>query len=1142
MHARHRSGLFRLFIAGSLVAALMSCGGSGDTSSRNRNSALEECTTDSTVADGNGNGNGQGNGNGNGKGQGDENGQGNGVSSEDNCSPDTTFATAAEQPIECKVQWDPTQSLATFCRDFNKYEVTQYDENGEEIDSGKAKFESDEGGNSIQLTLADGASKAKVTVYLKDSKKEVKKLGSVEFALSTSTEAAFEYVPLEPSTTDTTMPASDTTAPASSDTTMPAASDSTAPASSDTTAPASNDTSAPSGDSPAPIVTQKTECSVSYTAENTSLSLCEGFEWVYVAMYDTEGTYAGKVEGSGGTVELDKATIDAGGAYLLRIEVGNKIGDTENPVFVGDGWMTIGKGTEDSTGAILIDKSITWINDTGWDANVWVRLDGSTLSVWDWWIGDQMSYIVANDQVYMNSFGNIELKNYDGTSPVTWKAFALDGMGLPRLVATGVLSQGGENWVGYNSPAFEIDKETVAFFEGLFEPTPPDTALQTGDDPCKDVSPFMVTDPGTPSKKSMITVTIDSDCKSPGHLIGGVILGWGWFPVWSQFLQTKYTQRIQETVFLPDGYYVMAWGSWNLGGWHEFVVNAGNSGVDCSNAHLRINAQEKSGTILNCNPGNKSFDVWASKASAARGEEWTQDVKLTRTGNVVSFADLNFTGPFYVYIAGDFWSPGLMACITECDYASDGQITVDQTKFDGTGKVTSNITCSPQEGEESWGDTSYWRSYRDGYAYEWDNWAIPGDEVSLNKGGDMLMTGWCGYWNEQADTFAWATSFAKTTLTGNPPAAPSNDNIADATVIQAAAGTIDVRTAAATAENNEPRPWWSLNIKERNYASVWYKMTPEKDAVFNLKSNGTNFFPDVRVFRALDNGRLGLVGYAWFWRYFMENQAINFGVKAGVDYYIQVYGDWARNSGDLQLVLNDGYDKPIEVVSDPGASDTTAPTGGPDTTAPAASDTTAPAGGSDTTVAPTDTTPSGGPNGFTKTTTPGAPSDEEVASAYNDALKSATKVEAATVLAPSNDNPASVEIREDTALLELPVIDLYSTASKGTGVAKADTSKPVTVFVKGQKPVKVFPGQKSVQIPVSAGSTEMNVVATDTSGQPVSAPIQVKKVLKPLVATSGSSSSSSFPWMWIAIAVLVLLAGGAAVSRNRRGPAAPTQE
>ena len=146
------------------------------------------------------------------------------------------------------------------------------------------------------------------------------------------------------------------------------------------------------------------------------------------------------------------------------------------------------------------------------------------------------------------------------------------------------------------------------------------------------------------------------------------------------------------------------------------------------------------------------------------------------------------------------------------------------------------------------------------------------------------------------------------------------------------------------------------------------------------------------------------------------------------------------------------------------------------------------------------------------------------------------------MLAPSNDKPATVEVREDTSLVELPVIDLYSTVSQGSGVAKADTSKPVTVFVKGQKPVKVFPGQKSVQIPVSAGSAEMNVVATDTSGQPVSAPIQVKKVLKPLVATSDSSSGSSFPWLWIAIAVLVLLAGGAAVTRSRRGAAAPTQE
>lgn len=1137
MHARRHTRLFRVFIAGALVAALVSCGGSGDSGTRNRNSALDECTTDSTVANGNGNGNGngQGNGNGNGKGQGDTNGQGNGVSDQSDCVPDSTFATAADQPIECKVQWDPAQNLATFCRDFNKFEVVQYDDAGNEIDGGKSNVESEAGGNSVQLTLSSGATKAKVTIYLKNAKKDLKKMGVVEFVLATSNVSTFEYVPLETGTTDTTMPASsDSTMPAASDTTMPAASDTTMPAASDTTAPAVSDTTTPAApesipqnnpDTPQPIVVQKTECGVSYTAEELSLSMCEGFDWIYVAMYDEDGTYAGKVEGSGGTITLDKAIVDAGGAKLLRIEVANKIGDTENPVFVGDGWMTIGDGKSDSTGAIQIDKTGTWINDTGWDASMWARLDGKNFQVWDWWEGDRMSYVIVDGQLYNEMFGNIVLKNYDGTSPVTWKAYVADGMGLPRLVATGVANQGVDTWTNYFSPSFELDKETVAFLEGLGEPTPTDTAVQVADDPCKDISPFMITDPGTPSKKSMVTVTIDSDCKSPNHLIGGVILGWGWFPVWSQFLQTKYTQRIQETVFLPDGFYIMAWGSWNLGGWHEFIVNSGNSSVDCSNAHMRLNAAEKTGTILNCNPGNKSFDVWAGKASHARDEDWGDYVKLPRTGNTVSFADLTFTGPFYVYIAGEFFAPGLMGCLTECDYPSDGQINVDQSGFDGTGHVSSTITCNPQEGEESWGDTAYWRGYRDGYAYEWDNWSMPGDQVSLNQGGEVLVTGYCSYWKQTDEDnwyYAWTTSFSKTALVGNPPGAPANDNIANAAVIPAAAGSFEVNTVGATAEDNEPRPWWSLNIKEKNYASAWFKMTPTKDAVYNLKSAGANFFSSVRVFRATGDGRLGLVGFGWFWRYWMDGPAITFGVKTGVDYYIQVYGDWARHSGEMTLVLNDGYDKPMTLTSD-GA-------GSPDTTAAGAPDTTP------------DTVPSGGMGGgFTKTTTPVTPSDEEVATAYNDALKSATKVEEATVLAPSAEQPATVEVREDTTIVEMPVIDLYSTAGGGEGgVAKADLNKPVTVMVKDRKPVTVFPGQKSVQIPVSAAKTDMTVMATDTSGKPLTAPLQVKKVAKPLVAVASSSSSSSFPVLWVIIAVLVI-AILAVVARKRRPQATPAE-
>jgi hypothetical protein len=59
------------------------------------------------------------------------------------------------------------------------------------------------------------------------------------------------------------------------------------------------------------------------------------------------------------------------------------------------------------------------------------------------------------------------------------------------------------------------------------------------------------------------------------------------------------------------------------------------------------------------------------------------------------------------------------------------------------------------------------------------------------------------------------------------------------------------------------------------------------------------------------------------------------------------------------------------------------------------------------------------------------------------------------------------------------------------------------------------------------------VIATDTAGKSISAPLQVKKVTKPLIAVAGNSSSSSFPILWVVVAVLVI-AILAVVARKRR--------
>jgi len=1177
----------RLLVAGALLFSLVNCGGSdsGSTSNRNRNSALEDCTTTTTAAatttttkksdkkksdseDSK---------------KSDENENEN-ISSQD-CSPDNSYEDAAQEPRECEVNWNTDTKTITFCDSFNRFEVVQKNKDGNTVTDGESAVDSEEGTNAVTVTLKDKVRKIKVTVYQKDPDGQLVKSADVEFRTSVASKTSFEYTPQPVPTTstteampdttlaadttvpvDTTMPAADTTVPV--DTTMPAA-DTTMPASESTVAANSPDTTlAPDTTIPQngdlqPVVMQKTDCQASYDATSSRLTMCRAFDFIYVAMYDMEGTYAGKVEskGKGNYVDIEKSLVEQG-IRAFRIEVGNKMADKKTPQFLGDGWLILDLEDAEHTANVLVDMSGTWVADSGWETSFNLNFENGTIDTYTWWMDTGAGrFLEVNGVIVSTNFSTYKVPGYQEGTPVTWKAFEADGMGLPRLVANGVITEPTYfGQVDFYSNALDIDKEVIQFFEGIMGSSEDDPELADTVDACKDVQPFMVTDPATPSRRNMVTITVDADCKDQNHMIGAVIFGDSWMPVWAQFLQTKYTQRIQETVYLPDGEYEIVWGSQRMAGWHDFMVNGGDNGADCTESHLRVDAQAKTAQLTNCTIGNANLDFTAYQWNGP-GE-----VSLPINGTTLQLKDVDFSGWFAITSGWRIPMPDFLVCLKDCEL-SDEPINVDQSAFADTGRVSTDYECSQKSTDTVWWNSGvdFYGQYRDGYAYEWRTWHPEERSAGLNDGGKFLLAGYCSWMTQDPQTgdYHWDNNFRMSLaeISGTPNGAPVNDNVANAVDIPNGTGRVNFSNVRGTSASTDGAPWWAMSGRESNYSSVWFKFTAEEAKTMRLTFENSTMDMEIKVFKQTPDG-LRLLTDGWWARYFEDSDAPDFmgawfNTKASSTYFIQIMGDWIGNVGQSTLVIgagdgstldsgwgfgDSGSDTTVPQASDTTvaqgsdttvaqgsdttvaqAPDTTAPSQAPDTTVARGSDTTAPSKAPDTTVARGSDTTAPQSTDNAPTTTVVQTKDQRAAEAYNDAFKAGDKEEKANVEMPVGGGDPVVEVRETVTTVEIPVVDIFATLGTPGGVSKADATTSMTIFVKGSRPIRVTPGQKSVRIPVLEKTTDIAVTGTGSDGKQLSSLIVVKKT-KPSLLDQPSSSSNTPLYAGIGAVIVVLLA------------------
>lgn len=913
---------------------------------------------------------------------------------------------------------------------------------------------------------------------------------------------------------------------------------------------------------------QEVPCQVTYTASTGTVTLCESFDRVVGATFDNDGKFTESIEAKGDQFTIPRDVLQGNGARFLRVATGQKLEGRDIATFRGEGIIDLGDTESDVVGTIYVSPAgEEALNTGGYPDYLEAELTDAGLFDLDDIEEDQFAFVTLNGEIF-TEYENVKPPaSWDEGKPLAWRVYQLDGFGLPRLVASGTLALGSSADVDYANPAFELNATEVEVLQGENAGRGPDTeGLE--EDPCGEVQPFMITTPITPSRTNMVTLTVATDCRATDSILGLVVNAYdeGWIPIFSQFKSTRYTSRLTATVFLADGAYDILWGNNFLVGVHEYVVNGGGTGATCHHPRLDVDAEAKTATLRDCDPGAHRMRIFAEPLFWTDMED---DIRLPFKDNVIDLSMVPWDGYFVIDPRiDDTDEPEFVTCINACDTAIRADegiyIDFDQSGFatDGGVDVTSQCVMPPPpdvQYVQSW-TYSYTDIYREAGegSFVFENWKWngsrpwePTSEKSTKRlhfpdNGKLLAVTSCG--GEYTDWTNWGFNVSKgihmTEITEPMPNQPSNDRFENAPAIEPGVGRIQFTNVSSTNDLGEMGIEYSNSMDAGQFHSVWFKYTPEESGRTTFRVTDYSFDVLMRVTSVDGEGRTVLHDEAEMWIDdpiwcecdYSEEETASFYANSGTTYYIQITNeDWENQVGTATLLVNGGEGETVTVPAGDqkfvGSADLQSQA--PPTTVPPVTTTST----TSTTVAPVDTVAPGSP------TTTAAPTQQQ--QSYAAAVEQGSRNEVATVLAPVGDGPATVEARKDARTVEIPVVDLYGTVSAAS--ANVDTTRSLMIRQSGRRPIRVNPTDRTVSVPLGTEVSELNIVARDTAGKVVTAPLTVKKTVAPLVTVAGSGDSGSgLPVLPIGIAVAILALAGAGFILRRRGttPAtdAPTED
>lgn len=1055
----------------------------------------------------------------------------------------TTVATEYEGPVvTCLVSWQTSSSTIASCEGTTGMQLQFFDESGSTVGDPGALSENPASG----IAVPEGARYVDVKVFIPSAfGPESEPAGVVRLdTLTDGSNSTFDYhqavdAPMETTTT--------TESPAQEETTT---------------------TVEENQEIVNTVSVLEVPCQVTYVASTGTVTLCESFDRVVAATFDNDGKFTESIEAKGDQFTIPQNVVEGNGARFLRVATGQKMDGRDVATFRGEGIIDLGDGQSDVVGTIYVSPAgEEALNAGGYPDYFEAELTDAGLFDLDDIEEDQFAFATLNGEIF-TEYENVKPPaSWDEGKPLAWRVYQMDGFGLPRLVASGTLALGSSADVDFMNPAFELNATEVEVLQGENAGRGPDTeGLE--EDPCGEVQPFMITTPLTPSRTNMVTLTVATDCRATDSILGLVVNAYdeGWIPIFSQFKSTRYTSRLTATVFLADGMYDILWGNNFLVGVHEYVVNGGGTGATCHHPRLDVDAEAKTATLRDCDPGAHRMRIYAETLFWTDGDE---DIRLPFKDNIIDLSMVPWEGYFEINLRiDDTDEPDFVTCIIACDTAirADEGISVDfdQSGFatDGGVDVTSQCVMPPPpdvQYVQSW-TYSYTDIYREAGegSFVFENWKWngsrpwePSSEKSTKRlhfpdNGKLLAVTSCG--GEYTDWTNWSFNVSKgihmTEITEPMPNQPSNDRFENAPAIEPGVGRIQFTNVSSTNDLGEMGIEYSNSMDAGQFHSVWFKYTPEESGRTTFRVTDYSFDVLMRVTSVDGEGRTVLHDEAEMWIDdpiwcecdYSEEETASFYANSGTTYYIQITNeDWENQVGTATLLINGGEGETVTVPAGDQkfASSADLQSQAPPTTVPAMTTTST----TSTTVAPVDTVAPGSP------TTTAAPTQQQ--QSYAAAVEQGSRNEVATVLAPVGDAPATVEARKDARTVEIPVVDLYGTVSAAS--ANVDTTRSLMIRQSGRRPIRVNPTDRTVSVPLGTEVSELNIVARDTAGKVVTAPLTVKKTVAPLVTVASSGDSGSgLPVLPIGIAVAILALAGAGFILRRRGttPAtdAPTED
>ena len=903
----------------------------------------------------------------------------------------------------------------------------------------------------------------------------------------------------------------------------------------------------------ATISVQETPCNVTFTAATRTVTLCESFDRIVAAAFSADGEFNETFEASGDSFEIPAKILNDNGARFLRIAVAQKMSGLDVATFRGEGILDIADSGADSSGTIYVSPTGTEaLNNSGGDMTITAEITEAGLfdinTTWfdPYWFVDHkqeedFAFVTLNGEKYTEFEKVKPPAPWDSGQTLAWRVYFTDGFGIPRLVASGRLALGGSSEVDIKDPRFTLATQRVQLLTT-------DGSSPEGD-PCGQVDPYLITTPNTPAKTNMVTLMVSTDCASADSILGLVV--WNSneeIPTFSQFKSTRYTSKLSVTLFLSDAQYDIQWGDYTLVGEHEYVVNGGGTGGDCTQPRLDVAPDGKSAVLSNCDPGAHRMRIFADPYANSEDD----DIRLPFRNNVIDLTAVEWTG--YVWIElniDDIYEPDFLVCLNGCDAASksniDATASLDVSHFstDGTIDISAGCTnnATPQgSGWEklpgSWAWVDLFMPSGNG-SYLWEAWMHldegkqSTEQRSMPRTGNGIAITGCAssYYKDGNYEDTETLGVDKFSIDGPMPNRPSNDQFADAPEIEAGVGKVQFSTVSATNEQGEAGSDFNQSSDPGQFNSVWFKYVANADWVAKFRLVDYTFSAVMRAWRVDSDGHAVLQDESEVWpadRYWYTDsererwETLSFSVRDGQTYYLQILNqNFDQSVGTGTIVVNDGEGSTVKVAAgtEPFVSNQELAKSVPSTTVPATTTTT-------TVVTTTSTEVAASP------VTTVSPNEQR----YQTAREIGSQNEQVVVLAPTKDAPATIEAREDARTVQIPVADLYGTVSVAS--ANVDSARSLTLRAPGQRPIKVRPGDKFVTVPVGTKTTDLQIKATTTDGKTVVTPLTIKKTAPPLVTISGadgSSSSSTGLYAGIAAAVLLLLLAFFLVKRRKEG-------